>query len=49
MTSEGSTREYIQGLTDRARLYSLLREQQVRECLAAFRRAIENGEDPDGL
>lgn len=49
MTDEGSVEEYIRSLTDRARLSQLRREKQFLENLVAFRRAILNGEDPDGL
>jgi hypothetical protein len=41
--------DFVRSLTDRARLYGKLRQQRQLEALAEFRRAIENGEDPDGL
>jgi hypothetical protein len=49
MPEEPSVSDYVRSLTDRTRLYGQLREQRLQQALAEFRRAIENGEDPDGL
>lgn len=47
MSYDCSVMEFITGLTDRARLQARLQEQRLLENLAAFRRAIENGEELD--